>query len=106
MKATQTVGTGASTGSAALSEMGGKAFEGCLATPPDVSPRRPVLDAVLLIVGMLLSIFAAVVLVVQYRPVLFRHDTAFIGLSLAILSAFAVVVGLDRKSTRLNSSHG
>ena len=55
--------------------------------------RRPVLDAVLLTVGTLLAILAAVVLVVQYRPVLFRHDTAFIGLSLAILAGCAALVG-------------
>ena len=55
--------------------------------------RRPVLDALLLAVGTLLAIVAAVVLVAQYRPVLFRHDTAFIGLSLAILAGFAALVG-------------
>ena len=51
------------------------------------------LDAVLLTVGTLLAIVAAVVLVAQYRPVLFRHDTEFIGLSLAILAGFAAVIG-------------
>lgn len=55
--------------------------------------RPPVLDAVLLTVGTLLAIFSAAVLVAQYRPVLFRHDTAFIGLSLAILAACAALVG-------------
>lgn len=53
----------------------------------------PMLDGVLLVVGTLLAIVAAVVLVAQYRPVLFRHDTAFIGLSLAILAGFAALAG-------------
>ncbi len=64
--------------------------------------RGLVLDAVLLSVGALLTIVAAGVLVVQYRPVLFRHDTAFVGLSLAILAGFAAVVGfrVGRRAAR------
>ncbi len=58
-----------------------------------VTHRRPVFDAVVLAVGTLLATLAAGVLVAQYRPVLFRHDTAFIGLSLAVLAGCAALVG-------------
>jgi hypothetical protein len=77
------------------------------ASPAGDGHRRPLLDTVLLAVGALLAVVAAIVLVVQYRPVLFRHDTAFIGLSLAILAGFAALVGfrVGRRAARRDASH-
>ena len=68
--------------------------------------RATVVDAILLGLGAVMATVAAIVLVTQYRPVLFRHDTSFIGSSLALLAPFGVIAGwrAGRRAARRGAS--